>query len=75
MKTRNTGYCSTSTAGPAAFSKGRRQLLLLGMALTGITLVRRILHIPQRKRGETFADNRLSRHEASFYTAPGKQDR
>lgn len=75
MKTCKRGYCSTGTAGSAGFSKGRRHLLLLGMALTGITLVRYILHIPPRTSGETFTDKRLSRHEASFYTAPDKQDR
>lgn len=75
MKKRDTGDCSTWTARASGFSSNRRHLLLLGMAITGITLVRHILHIPPRTPGETIAGNRLSRHEACFYTAPGKQDR
>jgi hypothetical protein len=74
MKTRNTGYCSTGAARASGFSMGRRQLLLLGMLLTGTGLLRRILHSPPRTPGQGFADKRLSRHEASFYTTPDKED-
>jgi hypothetical protein len=74
MKTRNTEYRSSRTAAAPAFSKGRRNLLFLGMALAGTGSIGDILHLPLRIPGQASRGHGLSRHEAVFYSTHGTGD-
>jgi len=75
MKTFDRQHSSAGTVTETGVSKGRRHLLLLGMALTGAGIIGRILHLPPRTSGQAFRDSGLSRHEASFYATHDTGDR
>ena len=65
---------SSVAAAFTGISSERRKLLLLGLALAGITFTRRTLRQPPLTTGQALRDSGLSRHEAAFYSTRGIGD-